>query len=546
MRAEGGLRNKLGFRDYVTGLGGDVRTLLGFRGSLGDGTRDRFFACTTAGIFNCTASTATPSSVYSFGIVDAFSGIGAGRGFVNSNGDHFLVYADESNGYLVYSEITGTWVKVVQAANTAWIKNTVYGAGAYVSNKGSTYYTAAGGTSENTDNAGPSGTSSAITDGTVTWAYTPAISGVNPDDIAFVTVAKNRVWLVKKNSQTGYYLPIGSLYGVAQTFHFGPQFKGGGYLVGIWTWTLDGGAGMDDHLVAISSSGDIVMYLGTDPSSSSTWALKGSWNVGAVPVGRRITTDNGGDLVIMSTLGAFPLSKMLAGANFQQADSDIYETRKIAPAIGRIMTERATSLGWELLIHPEDKALLLLTPAVTGSPREQWSMPLASRGWSQHTGTPMATATSWKGKLYFGTSGGKVCVNDGDADNVGIADANNATAIEWWLITAPQSLGNANRKRLQGVAPRFITSGTVPQFSIEGRFNFDVSDPGSIQYVSTPGITTWGTPWGVMIWGSGQGIAGEYRGVAGEGAAVAIALRVASMVRTTLVGFHVLFEQGGP
>lgn len=540
---ESGLGNRAGYRDWVTGLGAAVRSLLSFRGSAGDGTKDKFFATTTAGIYDCTSSTATPSSVYSFPTADGTSGVGVARGFVNANGDHFLPYADETNGYIVYSEITGTWVKAVQAANAAWVKNTVYGAGAYVSNYGSTYYTAAGGTSENTDNAGPRGTGSAITDGTVTWAYTPAISGVDPDDIAFVTVWKNRIWLVKKDSQTAYYLPTNSLFGAANSFHFGPQFKYGGHLVGLWSWTIDGGAGVDDMLVAISSAGDLVVYQGTDPSSASTFEIKAVWNVGAVPAGRRIATDYGGDLLILSFLGVVPLSKVLSGASFQ--DTEIYATRKIATTLGRLMTERSTASGWDIKIHPEDKSLVVLTPQPAGEDPEQWVMALSPRGWTQHTGVPMACAEAWKGKFYFGTSDGRVCINDGDVDNNGISSSANVVAIEAALITSSQNLGNARQKVLQQVKPMFQTNGTTPQFAVESRYDFDVSEPGSIQFVTPTGSGIWDvSSWDVGIWGSGVGRAGEWRGVSGVGTNVAIALRVSSKARWTLVGFDAQFTQG--
>ena len=543
VRGERGLRNRLGGRDWVTGLGGAVRTLLGFQGSRGDGSLNRLFAMTAAGIWDVSASTDAPPSSYAFPVSDAYSGRGAGRGFVNANGDHFLPFADETNGYIVYSETTGTWVKVVEAANAAWVKNTAYGAGSYVSNAGATYYTAAGGTSENTDGAGPKGTGAAIVDGTVTWAYAPAISGVDPTQIAFVTVWKNRIWLAKKNSATAYYLPVGAIYGAAASFHFGPQFRSGGFLVGLWSWTIDGGSGVDDYLVAISSAGDLVVYAGTDPASANTFGLKGDWAVGMVPAGRRIATDRGGDLLILSALGVMPLSKILSGASFQ--DADLYATRKIAPVIGRLMSERGDELGFEIRIHPEDKTLLVTTPPVIGEPGEQWSMSLAAQGWAKHTGLGMTCTEAWQGKMYYGTADGRVCVNDGDADNVGIAGAENATAIEAVVVTSFQNLGSARQKQLLQVAPRFLTTGTAPQFTVEGRYNFDLTDPGPVQFTDAGGVTTWGTPWGTMIWGSGAGVAGEYRGVAGIGENAAVALRWSAKSRCTLVGFDVQWDEGG-
>jgi hypothetical protein len=490
IRAEYGLRTRSGYREWVTGLGGEVRSVLSFQGSQGDGTEDRLFACTSHGIWGCTATGSTPAEVYTFPVESGTSGTGIGRGFTTVAGGHYLLYCDEANGYIHYNETGDAWTLVPAGSNPG------------------------------------------------------EIDGVDPRDLVYVTAWKNRLWFVERNSTCGWYLGINAITGTAARFDFGSQFKHGGTLVSLSSWTGDGGAGLDDYLVAISSSGDVVVYQGTDPASINTFMIKGVWYVGQVPAGRRFTTDFGGDLLILSALGVMPISRLVSGAVL--ADQDAYATRKIGPVIGRIMTERATSSGWEITIHPEDKSLVILTPEVAGEDREQWVMALGARGWAQHTGVPMVCAAPWKGKLYFGTEDGRVCINDGDVDNNQLASSANATAIDASLLTSFQSLNTARRKVPKMARPLFMTDGTPPQYDVGVRFDYDRTALGAVTYQDTSGAGLWDSAtWDVSTWGTGQGTAGEWRGIAGLGSSMALALRMSTKARTTLTGFEILFSVGG-
>jgi len=102
-----------------------------------------------------------------------------------------------------------------------------------------------------------------------TWA------GIDPQDAIQLTVHQGRLWAVVNGSSVGYYLPVGAIQGTFVAFDFGPLFSRGGYLQYLSTWTLDDGNGAEDHLVAVSSAGEVAVYAGTDPSDSTKWALVG-------------------------------------------------------------------------------------------------------------------------------------------------------------------------------------------------------------------------------------------------------------------------------
>src|SRR5256885_6701641 len=197
--AENGLRSRLGWREWATNLGGQVRSIVPFTGSDKSGANNRLFAATAAGIWDVSASTTTPTHVVTFATTTGDAGYCVSCVNVNFGGGHFLLLCDEENGYYVYSEANTTWVKVVQAATTAWATATVYAAGATVVSGGLTYKTTAGGTSGAT---APSGTGAGFSDGGVTWDYTPSIGGVDPGKLVPVTVWKNRGWVTPKGTGT--------------------------------------------------------------------------------------------------------------------------------------------------------------------------------------------------------------------------------------------------------------------------------------------------------------------------------------------------------
>src|SRR5437763_331286 len=49
--AENGLRSRLGWKEWATGLGGEVRSVIPFVGSDQAGSTDRLFAATSAGLW---------------------------------------------------------------------------------------------------------------------------------------------------------------------------------------------------------------------------------------------------------------------------------------------------------------------------------------------------------------------------------------------------------------------------------------------------------------------------------------------------------------
>jgi hypothetical protein len=487
--AENGLRGRFGYREWCTGLTGtttdEVRSVLPFSGSTP--ASGKLFVTTESSIWDVSASSTTPPDVYTFATPTGLSGHGNSAVFVTAAG-HFLLYCDEANGLHVYSESGASWTAVTQGT-------------------------------------GPT-----------------QIDGFNPARAAFVAVFKNRVWLVERDTADAWYLPVGQIYGTATRFPFGTVFREGGALVGLWNWTYDGGAGLDDSLVAISSGGDVAVYQGTDPASASAFGLRGVWQIGTPPSGRRIASTYGGELLLLSRQGLIPLSRLVVGA----IGSAEYATAKIANLINRIMLEKASLRDWGIVLHPEDNALLLLVPKGTGSTTLQLAQSSASRGWFSYTALPILSANAWEGRLYFGTDDGRVCVNTGYLDAVPLADPSAYDPVEWSVLGAFSNLGSPRQKRVSSIRPLLLSDGVTPSYVAAARFDYNQAEIDAVELVLTGDGALWDTAvWDEDVWGGAAAPAYASSGASGMGVNVAVAIRGTSIARTVLVGVDVAYTQGG-
>jgi len=481
-----GLRARSGFDEWLSGLTGgatgEVRSMMAFAGAAAASSGDRLFATTATGIWNVTAYGGPPSQIAVFPTVSGDSGYGVSRGCVTAAG-HFLAYCDEENGYYLYSESSASWSKVVGGA-------------------------------------GPT-----------------EINGVDPSKLVFVTTHKGRVWFAERDTANLWYLPAGAIYGTAVKFAVGALLPHGGTVVGVWSWSYDGGAGPDDLLVIVGSGGDVVVYRGTDPASASTWEVKGSWYTGGVPRGRNIAMDSGGELLLLTLIGVLPLSRLVLGSDPQ--DRKIYVTRWVDPIFSALAAQRGTLRGWALYLHPLDRAILVAIPTVGGSPTEQIAISTVTGAATRWRGLPVFSAATWDGLLFFGTADGRVCRTINWLDD--------GAPVEASVLTAYQTLGDQRWKQIQTIRPIFVGGAANIASTTVARYGYATDEPAGPSGVGGGGPSAWGSAvWGVSKWGPDYLTTAPIRGASGMGREAAVAVRWNAIARSTLVGVDVTFTTGGP
>lgn len=480
-----GLKVRPGYNEYANGfLGLGIQTILPFKGSADDNALDALFAANSDGLYDITLSTTTPVKLIDWPIKTAQSGRMSFTQVTNDAGAHFLLAADEINGLYIYTESTGLWT-------------------------------------------------------------IPTITGPTGGaaDIVFVMSWKQRVWYIEKDSTSSWYTDVGTFFGTVTEFNFGSRFRYGGNLSAIYDWTLDSGEGPDDYLVAVSRGGDVIIYGGTDPSSTATFGIIGLWFVGEMPFGRRIGSLYGGDLLLLSTYGLISLTALTKGVDPFSMEASL--TWKIQSAIQDLMIRTKDSFGWEIKIHPNLSRLIISTPKELSEPDLQFIYELNLKAWSIWSGMPILTSEQYRGESYIGSTSVSVWKIEGTNDDVTLA-APVPQQIDWELLTSYQDLGSPEIfKRVQFLRPIFISSSS-PSYDIVAKYDYDLTDIPAPVNASAGAIGVWDVGlWDIALWGGGFFPFQPMRGSSGMGKTVAIRLRGRSLADTTLIAIGILWDDGG-
>lgn len=465
-------------------LGDGVKSIIPFSSSSGDTDDNKLFCATSDGIYEITTPEVAPVKRFNFTVKSELAGWCSWHHYATIAGQ-FLLIADLANGYIVYN-----------AASDSFAAGSIAG-------------------------------------------------GPVAANIDFVGVWKNRVWLVERASGSAWYLPVGQITGSVTQFNFANKFRYGGYLRGVFNFTIDGGEGLDDYLVAVSSAGDVLVYKGTDPSSASTFSMVGVYWIGDMPMGSRFASDFGGELLLLSSFGIIQMSKLLSG--LPVGDEQLAVSFKVNPRLNEIMGRTLYEFGWELRAHPRDQLMFVSTPKEDALDYQQYAYNTATRAWCQFVGIPYLTGETWQNEFFIGTLDNRVFRYTGSVDNVLLADEGaSANAIQWSMLGTFQSYEEPARfKRVQFLRPQFIAE-AVPSFNASVRYDFNLSDLGSAPPLVGGGSSLWDVGlWDQAIWGGGFITSQPPRGARGIGRHVALVLRGQSNAPTIYVGMDVMLDAGG-
>lgn len=317
-----------------------------------------------------------------------------------------------------------------------------------------------------------------------------AITGVTTTNLVQGTVHKNRLWMVEKNTMKAWYLPVQSVGGAATAFDLSTVFQLGGYLMTTATWTLDAGAGMDDHMLFITSEGEVAVYRGTDPSAAATWALVGVFRLGS-PVGRKCVAKYGGDVIVLCAEGLFPLSRGLLSSsiNRQAAITD-----KIQNALSAAISSYSDNYGWQPVVFSDANMLLVNVPAGNGA-NFQFVQNTITSAWATFTGWNASCFEVVEDELYFGDSTGVRKGWQGKLDGTSVVQADALPAFE--------EFGNPAQEKLFTMVRPYLATDGNPSILYGLNTNYFPQDiTGTLTFTAPNASMTWGSMvWGSMIWG---------------------------------------------
>ncbi len=381
------------------------------------------------------------------------------------------------------------------------------------------------------------------------WTYSDATGWIKrtptnlPSNPRTVMVFKRRVWFTCENSSKVYYMDtVNAITGTVTAFEMGAHLSQGGYVSAMLNWTLDAGVGIDDHLVVIGTQGDVAVWQGTDPSSSTTFALRGIWYVGPVPKYGRYFTPMGGDVMILSELGLVPLSRLVNGqfVEGQQGPAD-----KIQEVIAPIIRLLRDTISWDVIGIPSESILMIKLPPNVGQ-YQQYCMNMITNAWCLISDMPINSITLLDGQTYFGTSDGTMCKGFfGNYDGV-LSDGTGGDFIEGEIQTSFQTFGTpAFNKKFDLARPIFIAPAAPSvKLQLNTQYTF-TSVEGSPSYSSISSAAWDSSVWNIAQWNGASNTYQAWVGVSNLGYYGSLRMKVRGKPETIFTSSHVMASMGG-
>jgi len=362
---------------------------------------------------------------------------------------------------------------------------------------------------------------------------TTEVTGFDTADAININNFKNRVWLIEKDTMNAWYLPVSSLGGAANVIDLSGLFKMGGSLVAMGNWTIDNAAGIDDYAAFITTEGEVALYKGTDPTNASTWALVGTFRMGR-PLGYRCMCKAGADVLVITTDGAFPLSKALLTDRTQ---TNLAATDKISTLINSDTRLYFNNFGWQPIIYPEGNKLILNVPIVENVQSIQYVMNTQNGAWCRFTNWDASCFEVIEDKLFFGTNGAVIQCDTGSSDRGNNISGYVQQAFNFFNAKGAQKIFKMAR-------PIFQSEGAVfPAVRINTEF--DITRRPAILNQTVVSGTPWDSPWG-SPWSGGDTISKDWQSITGIG--ISGGLNIATNFngsRISWISTDVIYEVGG-
>lgn len=323
------------------------------------------------------------------------------------DGSDFSPISSVNISLLAFDARTGAYTNGnTVTGGTSGASATIVGALELADNTGVLYVGAITGTFQDNETLTDGGTGSStsnIPSGVTTLGI--SITNVPTSDLSDVTVYRNRLYFVEKDSLSVWYLPVDVVGGAATEYTLQGIFLNAGTIVFADTWSLDAGDGVDDKFVVMTTEGEVAVFEGGYPGDSS-WNLVGRYDA-AIPLHKNATFKAGGDLLIATKEGIIPLSQIIQKDPAALSLSAV--TRSIEPEWQKELAVRGHANAWTVLKWIDQNMLIVGLPTVVGElDATCFVANLESGAWARYTGWNVRSLGVFSEDAYFGTHAGTV------------------------------------------------------------------------------------------------------------------------------------------
>jgi hypothetical protein len=368
-----------------------------------------------------------------------------------------------------------------------------------------------------------------------------AISGATMASAAFtgpptppvgVFVYKGRLFFWLNNSPVFWYPALGAVTGALTAFDLSTIAIFGGNIQCLTNFSHDGGDGITNTFVAVMTTGEILLYLGDDPSLTSNWQLLGKYKLGA-PIAGRSVAPYGGDVYLTTNDDHVALQEQLVALKVGATPPRSKISGAVRQVIALSQATATPGYGFQALYYGKGRRVIFNVPSTAGTGLwDQHVYNTSNQSWQRFQGMQALCWSEFNQNLFFGTQSGKVWQADVGSDD-------NGAPIQCNVQQAWNSYEMPAGKRLAGLRPVLLAiAGQGYKFYA----GFDYK-PLILQIVaqSFPTSAIWDVAlWDVTFWASEGRVDPSVHACAGSGTSISFQLQVAATtplvwMRTDLV-----------
>lgn len=349
---------------------------------------------------------------------------------------------------------------------------------------------------------------------------------------------KGRLYAWERASSSFWYAGVGAVTGAMTEFPLQDVVQYGGNILAITSMSHDGGDGLNDYLCVIMTTGEVVIYNGTNPADATTWSLVGRYRIGA-PVNIRAVSRYGADAYVTTNEDHSSLSLQLSALR----DGAFAPKTKMCNEIQQEVIDNGSSFGWQTQIYPKAHVILVNIPQADGT-FIQHIFKTDQQAWSRWTGLNAYCWGTFSNSLYFGAANGAVYLADsGTSDSGNPIPADCQQAWSPLQATVDNSFNASYRKRLAAVRPVISSVGSI---SYNFGLGFDYQAINTGVATSTPASGSfWDTSfWDVALWSPETTVDTRWRMAGGTGQSVSFRLRISALQAITWLRTDLRTETG--
>src|SRR5262245_18480210 len=358
---------------------------------------------------------------------------------------------------------------------------------------------------------------------------------VNTDTFNIVVAHQNRLFFADSSNLVLFYLPLQQKTGQVKMLPMNNMFRRGGVIRAMYTWSVDGGDGMDDKLVVFSSNGECIIWTGIDPDTD--FQRVGIFRFDA-PITKHCITNYGGDLYCLISTGMVPMTTVIRAEteNLGQGDRAVISYFLKQSVLNR------DKYGWMLFLNPSSSRMFCNIPQ-GGGKYDQMVHHMPKKVWMKFEDIPARTFGWIEPYVYFGDDTGSVYQMHPQFQN----DDGDFIRID--IQTAWSTYGTPQLKHWKMVYPYIISDGH-PRPKIDIRVDYDTSKPinqPDISVKETVGAIWNVDSWNTAPWGSTVISKANWNGVSSPPRKVG-AIRLTASIRDctfSIAGFDLTYETGG-